>query len=91
MTELFSFKVREVGRFALRQMPLGKLSLHLVASRKAKLLPEKENGSKVLQKHSHSFDSLMNRNPFGFQGHCNLGLGVPGIDIERKNFEVEFR
>ena len=60
-------------------------------SRRGKLLPEKENSSKVLQKHSHSLDSLMNRNPFGFQGTCNLGLGVPGIDIERKDFEIKFR
>ena len=52
---------------------------------------KRHDSSKVLQKHSHSLDSLMNRNPFGFQGTCNLGLGVPGIDIERKDFEVEFR
>jgi len=70
---------------------LGNCPFTYEPSRRGKLLPEKENSSKVLQKHSHSLDSLMNRNPFGFQGTCNLGLGVPGIDIERKDFEIKFR
>ncbi len=38
MTELFSFKVPEVGRFALRQVPLGKLSSHLVADEKGQFV-----------------------------------------------------
>ena len=70
---------------------LGNCPFTYEPSRRGKLLPRKENSSKVLQKHSHSLDSLMNRNPFGFQGTCNLGLGVPGIDIERKDFEIKFR
>ena len=43
MTELF-----EVGRFALRQMPLGKLSLHLRAIEKGQSIASKSNFFKKL-------------------------------------------
>ena len=43
---------------------LGNCPFTYEPSRRGKLLPEKEKSSKVLQKHSHSLDSLMNRNPF---------------------------
>jgi hypothetical protein len=35
------FKEREVGYFALRQMPLGKLSLHLRAIEKGQIVTRK--------------------------------------------------
>ncbi len=43
MTELFSFQGAQVGRFALRQVPLGKLSLHLVADENGQIITKNQN------------------------------------------------
>ena len=92
MTELFSFQGARDRTLCPAVSAAWEIVPSLTSHREgANCYLKKENSSKVLQKHSHSLDSLMNRNPFGFQGTCNLGLGVPGIDIERKDFEIKFR